>query len=99
MLICIKNWGKLLNTLNLTEWRAVVPELLLVGLRAKFDQVAHCRAFLSSKRGLTLAEASVSDRYFGIGMGINSDATKLTNEANWGYNLLGKCLMSIRSDL
>ena len=92
-----KRLGKSVRNFDLSTWHDAVPDVLETGLKAKFSQVDHCRDFLLSTEGKTLAEANPSDSFFGIGMGLrHPDVWKADL---WGRNLLGHKLMDVRNSL
>ena len=94
-----KALGRLVRNFDASAWRAVVPDILMRGLKAKFSQVLHCNIYLKSTSGLTLAEASRTDNFYGIGHSLCANEKYVSNQATWGNNLLGKCLMAVRADL
>ena len=94
-----KALGRTVKIFDLTMWRAAVPPLLMEGLKAKFSQRCVCKHFLQLTRGMTLAEASRTDNFYGIGFSLYAREKDVSNQANWGNNLLGKCLMDVRTYL
>ena len=92
-----KRLGKSVRNFDLSTWQNAVPDILETGLMAKFSQVDHCRDFLLSTGGKTLAEANPSDSFFGIGMGLRHP--DVWDVDLWGKNLLGKKLMDVRNSL
>lgn len=78
------------------------PQILLDGLRAKFQQNDYCREFLLRTGKRVIVEASPYDRFFGIGYGHRSKEPErnfLLNRDKWGNNALGKGLMKVRDEL
>ena len=78
------------------KWHAHVPIMLKHGLKAKFNQVISCKAFLSNTGNKTLGEASKFNNFWGIGMGLRDK--DVWNKDKWGLNHMGKALMDIRSE-
>jgi len=94
-----KALGRTVKHFDATVWKAVVPDILAEGLKAKFSQVPHCKNYLKLTTGMTLAEASGTDNFYGIGFGLLAHEGVLSDQSKWGYNLLGKCLMNVREHL
>ena len=94
-----KALGLKVQNFDVTTWRAAVPDLLSAGLKAKFSRVRGCKDYLLLTKGLTLAEASRTDNFYGIGFSLYAREKTVSNQANWGNNLLGKCLMVVRDYL
>ena len=92
-----KGLGKRVADFDLEKWRKVVPQILLMGVRAKFTQDRHCQSFLKETKEKVLGEANPNDTYYGIGMGAKD--RNAWDMDKWGHNLLGKTLMDVRSDL
>jgi len=94
-----KALGRTVKFFDAVMWKAAVPAKLEEGLKAKFSQVPHCKSYLKSTAGMTLAEASGSDNFYGIGFSLSAHEDILSDQSKWGYNLLGKCLMNVREHL
>jgi len=92
-------FGRNVKTFNLKKWRLKAPKFLLRGILAKFSQVPHCSSYLRMTGGMILVEANSKDDYFGIGVGLHASEAQLVRQSEWGYNLLGRTLMSVRSRL
>ena len=92
-------FGQNVKKINMEKWRIKVPGVLLKGLMSKFSQIEHCKIYLRMTGFMILVEASAKDDYFGIGLGLNASAEELCNHSEWGYNLLGRTLMDVRSRL
>lgn len=70
----------------------------LRGARAKFQQHEHLAVKLLATGRKPIAEASPSDKIFGIGVAPNDPLAQ--NTSNWrGTNILGKALMQVREEL
>lgn len=80
------------------EWYDGVEEVLLEGLRAKFDQNPDLRSFLVGTNQLLLGEASKDERW-GIGMTLDDQQVLDSDKWNPTGNLLGRALMKIREEL
>lgn len=78
-----RDCGSVLNP----DWDLKKAEAMLVALRAKFSQCAHCNSFLKSTGERRLVEAATSDSYWGIG------------RDGKGLNMLGILLESVRMQL
>lgn len=86
------------ENLNVSLWHQVAQDVMLRGLRLKFEQNEHLRQILLDTGCRQIAEASPYDNYWGCGFGMNDP--KVSDPSNWtGQNLLGKCLMRVRSEL
>lgn len=71
-------------------------QVMFIGLLLKFMQNFQLLVMLRSTGTALIAEASVSDQYWGNGVHINN-TTALRNPDNWvGTNRLGKLLMELR---
>ena len=70
-----------------SDWNAVKDHVMLVAVRAKFEQHADLRALLLSTGLRTLIEHTRKDGYWGD----NGDGT--------GRNQMGKTLMAVRAEL
>lgn len=75
-------------------WDAIKIEAMMFALQIKFDACGEFRDALRASGNLMLVEASPVDRIWGIGF---SAETALANIDKWGENLLGRCLMGLRS--
>ena len=68
------------------------------GVQAKFEQNAELGTFLQGTQQRVLAEASPTDRIWGIGLA--ADDPNAQNPLHWsGLNLLGFALMDVRETL
>ena len=94
-----KALGRTVKNFDAVMWKEAVPSKLVKGLKAKFSQVPHCKKYLKLTAGMTLAEASGTDNFYGIGFSLFAHEGVLSDQSKWGYNLLGKCLMNVREHL
>ena len=94
----LKKLGSSVRNYDDGIWKERAIELLLPGLKRKFQQNPHCGAFLINTGNRLIVEASRSDTLFGIGQGLGSP-TLLNRETHIGKNIQGNMLMSIRDDL
>ena len=92
----IKKYGRMVKNFKEDIWNVEKYNIMRRGLVLKFGQ----NKMLCDKLVVTypkqLYEASPIDKVWGIGMGINSVIT--TPIENYGQNLLGKALMSVRDE-
>ena len=95
--IKIKQFGR--KVLNYSEviWSEKRYEIMLNGLRLKFNQNENLKKKLILTNNKNLYEASPYDRIWGIGY-TKTNALK-TDKSKYGLNLLGKALMELRSEL
>ncbi|KAL8737524.1 MAG: hypothetical protein Q9181_001602 [Wetmoreana brouardii] len=91
-----KELGRGLKTLDAKQWRNVRFDVVVEGNTCKFSQNEGLKEKLLATGDRELAEASPSDRVWGIGF-----EAKYAEEqrASWGQNLLGKALMTVRARL
>ena len=93
-----KGLGREVAGFSAAEGDREVEDVLLRGLRAKFHQSEDCAAFLKATREKILVEGNPRDTQYGVGLSIfNHDIWDPTKHK--GRNLMGKCLMTIRSEL
>ncbi|KAI6899556.1 hypothetical protein KC318_g10465 [Hortaea werneckii] len=78
------------------EWERIKFDVVLEGSLLKFSQNEELKAKLLATGVLELVEASPTDRTWGIGFAAEF-AESCRDE--WGSNLLGKALMSVRESL
>lgn len=80
-----------------SEWDKVLPEALRRGLQAKFQQNPDLAHHLLKTWGKTLANASLDQTW---GTGCRRGDSRIWTPAEWpGQNLLGKALMTLRTEL
>lgn len=83
---------------NVMIWHQTAEDIMLRGLHLKFEQNLELKKMLLDTGCKLIGEASPHDNYWGCGIGLHDP--KVSDPANWtGQNLLGKCLMKIRSEL
>lgn len=94
----IKAYGREVRGYNDAVWGANRFELVKVGLYEKFNQNEDLKKILLSTDDATLAECAGRDRIWGIGLSVSNP--NVQNPSLWrGQNLMGKCLMDVRSML
>jgi len=93
----IKRFGR--KVLNYSEsiWSDKRYEIMLNGLRLKFNQNEFLKKKLILTNNKNIYEASPYDRIWGIGYS-KTNALK-TDKYKYGLNLLGKALMELRTEL
>jgi ribA/ribD-fused uncharacterized protein len=92
----VKRLGRLVKNFNEEHWHSVREDIVTRINMAKFGQNHHLLKKLLGTGNKILVEASPYDRIWGIGY---TEDNALPNKDNWGLNLLGKCLMSVRHNL
>ena len=85
-----------ISNYNHSAWVSVAGNFLTIALKNKFAQNEHCRSYLCDTQSKLLGEATKDMTW---GTGISLDNPTSTDSANWtGANLMGKTLMTVRSD-
>ena len=94
----IKALGRLVENYNDNYWNGVRQILVFEGLLAKFSQNEDLKSQLNTTGNTLLAECSVKDKIWGIGLSMkNPDRFEIDK---WkGQNLLGYALMMVREQL
>jgi ribA/ribD-fused uncharacterized protein len=93
-----KALGRQVSGFEEARWKAVCREVVFRGNVAKFTQNEDLRALLLGSGDLVLAEASPTDRIWGIGLA--AEHPRATQRAAWpGKNWLGNALMRVREEL
>lgn len=93
-----KSYGRKVKNFDETTWKKKAKQVVCEGNHAKFSQNSKLKEFLTSTKGKILVEASPYDKIWGIGLGEND--VRALNPNEWqGENLLGFCLMEVRSVL
>lgn len=93
-----KKLGKSVINFNQPIWDELSYPCMKKVLHAKFSQNSFLKTFLLESIGSHLAEGSVSDRKWGVGLSENDP--KILNRVLWkGQNLLGQALMEVRDSL
>jgi ribA/ribD-fused uncharacterized protein len=78
-----------------TVWQQEAQKIMKKGLFLKFNKSEICKEFLLNTGTRTLGEASPTDRFWGIGVGLAD--TLALNEGAWkGQNHMGTLLQEIR---
>lgn len=94
----IKQLGREVRGFSSGKWSAVKRDVVYRGNVAKFQQNPLLRDFLLSTGDKVIAEASPSDRNWGIGM--RESEMGVQDPARWrGKNMLGEALMRVRDTL
>ncbi len=94
----IKELGRSVSGYNETIWNGVRQITIYEGLLSKFKSNAELLSKLKATEDAILAECSVQDRIWGIGLSMN-DPERLSIERWKGENLLGFALMKVRDSL
>lgn len=94
----IKAYGRKVKNYDDTIWNDKRKEIVYQGLLAKFQQNKDLSNKLLATGEALLAECAVKDKIWGIGLSMKDERRFHPNE--WqGQNLLGQCLMEVRSKL
>ena len=94
----IKQIGRTVKNYNEKIWNGKRQLIVYQGLLSKFTQNETLKEKLLNTGSAMLAECSVSDKIWGIGISIKDDRRYLIDE--WeGHNLLGFSLMQVRNIL
>jgi hypothetical protein len=80
------------------RWKTIAPEVMHGCLSAKFTQNPELKHFLLNTGEKLLIESSPRDLYWGSGLSL-SNKTCLDAKRHSGENMLGKILMTVRSQL
>ena len=92
----IKKYGRLVKNFDENIWKENRYQIMSQGIYYKFSQNEELKQLLVRTADAIIAEASPTDRIWGIGLSIE-DAV---DGKKWkGLNLLGKALMDIRTRL
>ena len=93
-----KNLGRRVKGFDNSIWDNYKYQIVFEGCLLKFSQNPLLREKLLLTGTQLLVEASPYDKIWGIGL--TEEQAKQTNPSLWpGQNLLGKCLMEVRSRL
>lgn len=94
----IKTLGRKVSNFNGNYWNGIRQIVIYEGLIAKFSQNLELKEKLLSTGKFILAECSVSDKIWGIGLSMHDDGR--FDISNWkGQNLLGYALMMVREKI
>ena len=92
-----KALGRAVRGFDETRWADACREVVYRGNLAKFSQSPDLKALLLATGSQTLAEASPTDRIWGIGLA--AEDPRATDRSAWrGKNWLGEALMRVRWD-
>jgi len=95
--IC-KSLGKQVKNFSNEKWIANRMSIVTQGNYLKFSQDLDLKNTLTSTGDRILVEASPKDKIWGIGLDRNDSADTIEDVSSWqGLNLLGICLMNVRS--
>lgn len=93
-----KALGRRVKGFDGERWTAACREIVRRGNLAKFSQSPELLALLLATGSKTLAEASPTDRIWGIGLA--AEDPRATDRSAWrGTNWLGEVLMQVRAEL
>lgn len=92
----IQRLGKLVQGFSETVWDGIKQIIVYRGLLEKFRQNPDLKEKLLATQGKMLAECSISDKIWGIGLSM-TDQRRFDIGAWKGQNLLGFALMEVRN--
>ena len=93
-----KQLGYRVKNFDLRDWKSVSENIMKDILRVKFREGSDLAGKLLNTSGKSLAEAGKS-KTFAIGMSLNNKNIFDINKWPKNSNVLGKCLMTIRTEL
>ena len=94
----IKSMGRKVSNFNSTYWNGVRQIVVYEGLYAKFSQNEDLKAKLKATGDNILAECTLTDKIWGIGISMYDDDR--FDVSKWkGQNLMGYALMMVREKL
>jgi ribA/ribD-fused uncharacterized protein len=94
----VKELGRAVSGFDAAKWNAECQRIVTRGNVLKFGQDEKLKASLLGTGDKELAEASPSDKIWGIGLKIGDPLAR--DRTRWkGTNFLGKCLMAARAEL
>lgn len=92
-----KRLGKHIRGFKDDIWKSLREKEMMTALRLKFSQNKELQNKLIATETCTLVEASPTDMIWGVGLSL--DNPDILHPEKWrGLNLLGKCLMTVRSE-
>lgn len=94
----IKALGRLVKNYDDNHWNGIRQIVVYEGLYAKFSQNKQLAEQLLATGNALLAECSVKDRIWGVGLSMR-DPDRLDRSKWNGQNLLGYALMMVRDKL
>lgn len=89
-----KDLGRLVKGYDHRTWCDVRRDVVFQGTIAKYQQNPELYALLVATDPLVLVEACPEDRIWGIGVSVKDP--NLLDTTQWGSNLLGKTITSVR---
>ena len=93
-----KSLAREIKGMDWQVWKTEAPNLVKPGLIAKFSQNETCLACLLKTGASTLAEASPTDKLWGIGLHLGH--RDVGNQQKWtGTNFMGNLLQEVRETL
>ena len=93
-----KQYGKSLEGFDSDSWKECAAEKLTAGLLSKFQQNGNCKDALLSTENTQIYEANPHDSFWGTGISLHAKEI-WEPQKHKGKNLMGKCLMAVRSKL
>lgn len=93
----IKEYGRLVQNYNDSEWSELRYNIMINALRLKFGQNQRLKQKLLDTGNKVIYEASKEDKIWGIGFN-TKDAINVEKKT-YGLNLLGNGLMDVREEL
>lgn len=93
----IKKYGRQVRNFDDTIWNDIKFNIMVDGLRLKFNQNKRLKELLKQTNKKMLYEASPYDSIWGIGFDFRNALQ--TNPENFGENLLGKALIIVRDEI
>lgn len=93
-----KQLGKSLENFDSDTWKQCAQEKLMPGLLSKFEQNENCKDTLLKTENTEIFEANPHDSFWGTGLSLHSKDI-WSPQKHKGKNLMGKCLMAVRSKL
>ena len=94
----IKKLGRKVSNYDENSWNGVRQIVVYRGLLEKFGQNDELKKLLLETGDSVLAECTVKDRIWGIGLSM-TDPDRMDRACWKGQNLLGYALMMVREDL
>ena len=93
-----KNLGKKVAGFNKDTWEGSLHTVLIQGLTAKFTQHQYCKDVLKATGTRQIGEAT-KEMPYGIGMNLKHPDLLVSSKWDTKGNIMGKCLMEVRSGL
>jgi len=94
----VKSLGRQVKNFDQKIWESNRENIVTEGNLLKFSQSEHLRKYILKTKNKILVEASPYDKIWGIGLR-DSDPRSIDPDKWRGLNLLGKCLMRVRTAL